>query len=145
MSRSCCSTSLNKKRVTCTVCGQTCLLVNRQTMLHQVQFPENQSISEGDYAFCANLDCHVAYFSGDIMIQKETLRVFQADEPAMLCYCFDVSRSTYRKALQSHTSETIKAFVVKQTKAKVCACESRNPSGRCCLTDFKRMEDEYDA
>jgi len=50
----------------------------------------------------------------------------------------------YRRALAEGTAEAIKAFVVQQTKEKLCACESRNPSGRCCLADFKRMEKAHD-
>jgi len=112
-------------------------------MLHQVKFPDNQHIPEDDYAFCANRDCSEAYFSDDHMIQKEILRAFQPNQTAMLCYCFDISKSAYRKSLQSNESGAIKAFIIQQTKGKLCACESRNPSGRCCLLDFKRMEDEY--
>jgi len=144
MSCCCCNTSSKKGRVNCPACDQIALSVNKQTMLHQVQFPDNQSIPKGDYAFCANKECHVGYFSAVNMIPKSLLRAFQANQPAMLCHCFDVSESAYRTALQSGSFEAIKAFVVQQTKAKVCACESRNPSGRCCLVSFKQMEKGYD-
>ena len=30
-------------------------------------------------------------------------------------------------------------FVKRETKSKSCACETRNPSGRCCLSDFKTI------
>ena len=113
-------------------------------MLHQVQFPDNQSIPEGDYAFCANRDCAGGYFSISDMIPKASLRVFRYDQEAMLCYCFDISEPTYRAALGDGTAETMKAFVVQQTKEGVCACESRNPSGRCCLASFKQMEKAHD-
>ncbi len=112
-------------------------------MLHQVQSPDNQHIPEDDYAFCANMDCHLGYFSASHVFPKDKLRAFQPNQTAMLCYCFDISQSDYSKALQSNESEAMKAFVVQQTKDQLCACESRNPSGRCCLVDFKRMEDEY--
>lgn len=141
----CCDIKPKKGRLVCPACAQHCFSVSRQTMLHQVQFPDNQGIPKGDYAFCTNLDCHVAYFSDDNIIQKEKLRAFQPNRTAMLCYCFAISKSAYRKALQSDVSEKIKAFVVQQTKAKVCACESRNPSGRCCLVSFKQMEKHYDS
>ena len=139
----CCDAKPKKGRSDCPECGQNPLPVSRQTMLHQIQFPDNQHIPEGDYAFCANNGCPVAYFSNHNMIQKEKLRAFQPNQTAMLCYCFDVSKSAYRKALKSNVSGEIKAFIVQQTKDKLCACEFWNPSGRCCLVDFKRMEDEY--
>jgi len=34
------------------------------------------------------------------------------------------------------SDKRLKDFVVEQTKADVCACDIRNPSGRCCLKDF---------
>jgi len=60
----------------------------------------------------------------------------------MLCHCFDIAESTYRNALADGTAEATKAFVVQQTKDGLCACESRNPSGRCCLASFRPMEKE---
>ncbi|MDQ6957466.1 MAG: hypothetical protein Q9M21_09760, partial [Mariprofundaceae bacterium] len=69
---------------------------------------------------------------------------FHADHPVMLCHCFDISQSDYSKALQSKESGAMKAFVIQQTKDKLCACESRNPSGRCCLADFRQMEKAHD-
>lgn len=61
----------------------------------------------------------------------------------MLCYCFDVSVSHYQSALEAGISKPIKTFVVEQTKSGFCACKTSNPSGRCCLADFKRLEKNY--
>ena len=35
-------------------------------------------------------------------------------------------------------SSKTKEFVMAQTKAQNCACEIRNPSGKCCLVDFPK-------
>jgi len=141
----CCDVKEKKGRVVCPACDQQCFSVSRQTMLHQVQFPDNQSMPKGDYAFCANRDCNTGYFSASDMIPKTSLRAFQSNQEATLCHCFDVSKSAYHTALQAGASEAIKTFVVQQTKEKLCACESRNPSGRCCLVSFKQMEKAYDS
>jgi len=141
----CCSNTGSKKgRQDCPECGNPCLSVMHQVMLQQVQFPDNQSIPEGDYAFCANRGCTTGYFSASTMISKSILRAFQAGDEAMLCYCFDISESVYRMALADGTAKAIKDFVVQQTKEGLCACESRNPSGRCCLANFRQMEKNYD-
>jgi len=47
--------------------------------------------------------------------------------------------------LANGSALAIKAFVIQQTKEGLCACESRNPSGRCCLADFRRLEQEHQA
>jgi len=145
MSCSCCNTDTKKGRLVCSGCGKNAFSVSRQTMLHQVQSPDNQNMVEGDYAFCANRDCNTGYFSASDMIPKTSLRAFQSNQDAMLCHCFDISEADYRTALEASSFEAIKAFVVQQTKDKLCACESRNPSGRCCLVSFKQMEKAYDS
>ncbi len=60
----------------------------------------------------------------------------------MLCYCFDIPEEDYREAMRNETGEEIRAFVVRQTAGKRCACDIRNPSGRCCLADFQRLMEE---
>ncbi|MDQ6987535.1 MAG: hypothetical protein Q9M25_07020 [Mariprofundaceae bacterium] len=144
MAYSCCLQATKKGRLTCPECGQSCFSVSRQTMLHQVQFPNNQRLLAGDYAFCPNNDCRAGYFSISDMIPKVALRAFQSAQDTMLCHCFDISESIYRAALLKGTAKAMKAFVVRQTKDELCACESRNPSGRCCLAAFKQMGKNYD-
>ncbi len=144
MSCACCNTTTKKTRMSCPACGQNCFPVSRQTILHQVQSPDNQRITDGDYAYCANRECNVGYFSAFDSIPKTSLRAFQSGQSAMLCHCFDISESVYRAALDDGTAKAIKAFVVQQTKEGLCACESRNPSGRCCLASFKQMEKAHD-
>ncbi len=144
MSCDCCNSTTKKPRAICSACGQNCFPVSRQTMLHQVQFPDNQDIAEGDYSCCASPDCNTGYFSISDMISKTRLRAFQPGRQAMLCHCFDISEAVYQAALDDGTAKAIKAFVVQQTKEKLCACESRNPSGRCCLASFKQMEKAHE-
>jgi len=133
-----------KRRMACPLCAQNALPVSRQTMVHQVQFPDNQSLPADDYGFCSNKDCTTGYFSSATVIPKTQLRAFHPDQTAMLCHCFDISEFAYRAALADGTAQDVKAFVIQQTKENLCACESRNPSGRCCLADFKRMEKAHD-
>jgi len=144
MSCACCQTNTKKGRLACPACAQRCVPVSRQTMLHQVQFPRNQNLTEGDYAFCPNHDCIAGYVSPSAMIPKTYMRAFQPGKTAMLCHCFDISEAAYRTALAGGTAAATKDFVVQQTKAGLCSCESRNPSGRCCLASFRQMEKAHD-
>lgn len=137
---SCCAETPPSKRRDCPECGKSCLPVKMQTMFHQIQSPDNQRIVEDDYAYCPNQACPVGYFSASSLIPKLKLRAYQNGPQALLCHCFDVSQPVYQTAIQAGTHETIKAFVVQQTKVGNCACEIRNPSGRCCLADFTRLE-----
>jgi len=134
----CCDNkSIQKKREQCPSCQSVSLAVSMRTLLHHVKFPENQSLPNEHYFYCANEGCEVVYFSDNHNIARDLLR-----EPIqhMLCYCFDISKPTYRAALNDNQAEIIKNFVVQQTQAGLCACEARNLSGRCCLAGFKKME-----
>jgi hypothetical protein len=50
----------------------------------------------------------------------------------LLCYCFGISREDFKR------DPGLRDFVVAKTKAGECSCETKNPSGRCCLKDFPK-------
>ncbi len=50
----------------------------------------------------------------------------------LICYCYGLSKEDFQR------NPTTKAFVIAQTKAGMCSCDTRNPSGRCCLKDFPK-------
>ena len=136
---SCCSTSDNNKTPTgkhrCPVDGETCGQVSILTILHHLKAPWSWHAKQQNYFFCDAPDCEVIYFGEDSsVIYKSDLRtlvgVKENSVDAPLCYCFGVSKA------DATQTPAAKAFVVQQTKTKQCACETRNPSGQCCLKDF---------
>ena len=141
----CCAETVSKKTFqNCPRCGVSCKSVEMNTLFHNVKFPENQAIEKSDYYYCPSASCYIGYFSScGPIIPKRHLRAKQEIEKGWLCYCYDISKAQYRDALSSHTSETIKNFVIEQTKSGSCACGIRNPSGQCCLSNFKKMEKDH--
>ena len=121
----------------CPVDGEVYSEVSAQTIIHHLSKPWNWDDQGESFYFCDAPDCDVIYFSATgRIITQDQLRtaVGQKDcsESATLCYCFGVTRGAYLK------DQRIKAYVVDQTRKQTCACDSRNPSGRCCLKDFPR-------
>lgn len=117
--------------------GQAYAQVAASTLLHHLQQPWLQSLKDQRYYFCDDPDCEVVYFGeDDSVINKSQLRtrvgIKENDPDALICYCFGISRQ------QAETCPEAKAFVIEQTRQSVCACETRNPSGRCCLKDFPK-------
>jgi hypothetical protein len=63
---------------------------------------------------------------------------------------FDIDVARYLSALSTNKSEAFKGFVIKseafkgfviqRTKSGECACQIKNPSGHCCLAQFKHLE-----
>ena len=139
----CCSKPSKKPSQACPHCGIECKPVTMRTVYQQTRFPENQQLVTDSYYFCPSRHCSSAYFSSTgNSIAKSLLITQQAIQNDMLCYCFDISSACYRSALQTHTADAIKNFVIQRTKLAECACEIRNPSGQCCLAKFKQLEKE---
>ena len=121
----------------CPQCGAKCRSVNVDTMLHQLQRPWARPLDGGPYFFCAVPGCDLVYFSpggGQFSLAdlRQPVGQKQTGDERLLCYCFGVRLQDYR------VNPEVRDFVVAQTKAGVCACASRNPSGRCCLVDFSK-------
>ncbi|MDH5183349.1 MAG: hypothetical protein OEX12_05605 [Gammaproteobacteria bacterium] len=132
-----CATPAQRKRA-CPVDGSFATEVKVETLLHHLKAPWAQTLTEQKYYFCDNPDCAVVYFGEDGTLFSLTeirgsVGQKQSGPDKLLCYCFGVSQGEYLR------DPAIKDFVVAQTKAGSCACDSRNPSGRCCLKDFPKL------
>ena len=141
----CCSVEKQKiVKDQCPACDVIGKSVAAATMHQQIRYPDNLSIPDATFYYCASPDCEVGYFANNgITFQKSQLREQKKIASGWLCYCFDISKADYRIALQNNKADDIKNFVIKQTKMDSCTCTTRNPSGQCCLADFKRFEKDY--
>ncbi|MDX8378339.1 MAG: hypothetical protein R8L53_09995 [Mariprofundales bacterium] len=139
-----CYTTQRGKKHACPSCKQACLPVTKRTVLHHLQRPYHQTAWGDDFYHCVNVKCSLRYFSASMMIADDQIRQQPSPSTAMLCYCFDVSQDVYHDALVADDSAVIKNFILQQTHEGLCACDVRNPSGRCCLAAFKQMENQYD-
>jgi len=140
MSDCCSSNTLTKnhpKKHTCPMDGKQHTEVPYNTVLHHIKQPWKSPPKEQPYYFCDDPDCNVVYFGLDnATIEKEQLRtvvgIKEKSEQALICYCYGVSKK------EAQTNSHAKEFVMEQTKNSLCACATRNPSGRCCLKDFPK-------
>lgn len=142
---SCDSNSDEKKssprKFTCPVNNEEYVSVSVKTILHHLKSPwekeQHIELGEEQYYFCTDPECDVIYFGlNGSVITKSELRTLvgikEKDEEALICYCFGVSKAAAKKVPE------IKKFVTQKTKENLCACDTRNPSGRCCLKDFPK-------
>ncbi|GAB6034836.1 putative iron-sulfur cluster-binding metallochaperone [Galenea microaerophila] len=140
---SCCSSNgctrsqTAPSKLTCPLNGKAYRTVPKQTLLHHLKAPWRLTpeLLDEPFAFCENPECEVIYFNakGQIFTQQDIRTPVghkSIADDALICYCFGVDRKTAR------SQPEVKEYVVQQTKSHLCACESRNPSGRCCLKDF---------
>jgi len=139
----CCSGNTCSSSKSCPKCHKQAKSVALQTIFHQLKFPDVLNVEEGEYYFCSDDNCLIAYFTAaDKLIYKQQLSVFAKENSRKLCYCFNIDKAFYVDAVVNNKAETIKQFVIQKTKAGLCACAIKNPSGRCCLADFKKLTDD---
>lgn len=97
------------------------------------------------YYFCQAPGCDVVYFPldpqaplfrrGDLIVRvgsKETA------DPIPVCYCFGFTRKDIQREIAETGDSTIADRISAEVKAGTCACEVKNPSGKCCLGDVAR-------
>ena len=136
MSACCASTSpahRKKDTHTCPVDGKEYAAVSEQTVLQHLRKPWKWQTRP--MYFCSTPDCPVVYFGKDgSTLEQNALRttvgIKNHTDQAVICYCFGITRA---EALQE---PGLKDYVVSQTGKHLCACEIRNPSGKCCLKNF---------
>lgn len=119
----------------CPANGKDGLSVPFATIWHHLKAPWNMKDEGQDWYFCDDPACETAYFALDgSQISKTELRpqmAVKGDADGLVCFCYGVNA-------EAATNPAIKSFVVEQTKLKNCACDKRNPSGRCCLKNFPK-------
>jgi len=98
------------------------------------------------YYFCEARDCDVVYFALDPqapIFRRDDLLVRvgvkEESDPIPVCYCFGFTR----KDIENEIVETGRSTVAERISAEVnqgnCACEVKNPSGKCCLGNVARV------
>lgn len=141
----CCTSSsrgdAHPKRHRCPVNGREYLEVSARTIIHHINEAWNWRQTAYRYYFCDDPSCEVVYFGDDSStILKSQLRtkvgLKETSGDASLCYCFGVSKRDFQ------SNPATRDFVVAQTKAGQCSCDTSNPSGRCCLKDFPKPPPE---
>jgi hypothetical protein len=97
------------------------------------------------YYFCDSSDCEVVYFPldsqapsfrrGDLMVRVGAKEIV---DPLPVCYCFGFTRQDIWDEICSTGKSTVAERITAEVEAGRCACEVKNPSGKCCLGDITR-------
>jgi hypothetical protein len=102
-----------------------------------------------EYYFCDSVDCDVIYFPSnpaaplfrraDLLVR---VGIKEAEDPIPVCYCFGFTRKDIADEIERTGRSTVVGKIKAEVKAGNCACEVKNPSGRCCLGDIVRIVQE---
>ena len=104
------------------------------------------------YYFCEDPSCDVVYFpwqSEAPTFGKSDLGVRvgakEKSDPIPVCYCFGVTRKDIQEEIQQSGKSTFVARIKAEVQRGNCACEVKNPSGKCCLGTVTRAVQEVRA
>ena len=129
----------------CPVCMVRGFQVSSRTVFHHILPQQLSRISDDQYFFCNSSECNVVYFSKigdhfetrDLREQVSIKASHLEDFP--ICYCFGFYRSDIRNV--SFTKAGPVSEIVRNLIARrLCDCEIRNPSSRCCLAEILGVE-----
>lgn len=106
-------------------------------------------MSDAPYYFCEAKDCDVVYFCASpqmpVFRRKDLLvrvGVKETEDPIPVCYCFGFTRKDIENEIIETGSSTIAGRIAGEVKSGNCACEVKNPSGKCCLGNVARVSQE---
>lgn len=131
-----CTTGLpNRHR--CPANGLEYAEVSVRTITHHIKAPWSWVPTASRYFFCDDPACNVVYFGDDdstipLSQLRTRIGIKEKSDDSPLCYCFGIRNADLQR------DPAIRDFVVGQTQAGRCSCETSNPSGRCCLKDFPK-------
>lgn len=119
--------------------------VSRKTILLMLKPELLDTAMSANYSFCPARDCPVVYFEdeGDNQFTVDDLRIRVGlkvkDDPIPLCYCFGFEEHDIRAEIARTGSTTIPERVSKLIREGLCACDTRNPAGVCCLGEVNKV------
>lgn len=139
MSGACCSTEpFDPKR--CPHSGGAGRAVEWSTLAAHstLALPQRQQV-----ALCLDPDCDVVYFGDrDLELRLDevhTVPGFKTGQDGLVCYCFLHRDSEIEREVRTTGRSAIAESIRNQIVNKSCACEVRNPSGRCCLGEVEAV------
>jgi hypothetical protein len=104
------------------------------------------------YYFCEDPNCDVVYFPWQPeapVFRKADLCVRvglkEKSDPVPVCYCFGVTRKDIEEELRQTGQSSFAQRIKAEVQAGHCACEVKNPSGKCCLGNVTRAVKEAQA
>lgn len=119
--------------------------VLRKTVLLMLKPGLLNAATSASYRFCAANDCPVVYFEdeGSRQFTVDDLRIRVGlkvkEDPIPLCYCFGFEECDIRDEISRTGTTTIPARVASLIREGLCACDSRNPVGVCCLGEITNV------
>ncbi len=94
-----------------------------------------------EFRLCRDAECEIVYFgSAGTVLAADDLNVqagFKSGSDGLVCYCFAHRKADIARQLRESGATDIFDSITREVQAGNCACEVRNPSGKCCLGEVQ--------
>ena len=130
----------------CPRCGATGRPVGSATVLAILKPEHARRLPDVQRRICDTRDCAVLYYAADgTFLEKSAAAVRvgfkETSDPVTLCYCFGFTLADVRGQVAEEGRCDIPERIASEIQAGRCACEWKNPSGRCCLGEVRAAVD----
>ena len=96
-----------------------------------------------DFFYCQTSDCEVIYFKLNEIIKQEHLikevGLKEWANPKTVCYCFNWTKEKISDEVNKLGKTNAIGDISEKMNSIGCDCEHKNPSGKCCLKDVKKI------
>lgn len=142
----CCSIPASGDTSICKECstkGKSVKEITLKSVVKESKY-EDIKIFNGFY-FCETPNCKVVYFDNEqqVYLYKEDVRVRvgikETENPIPVCYCFGWTSERIFNQIKRFGYSTAVQEISAKVKAGECACDIKNPSGRCCLGEVNKI------
>lgn len=132
----------------CPACQTRTTSVPTTTLLHLLEPPQAREVNpEQAYGVCRERSCPLLYFSSDHRqtwkpSDVRTLVGFKQprDAPSHpVCYCFGYIEENIAEEIKATGKSKVVEWITKRVQNEECACEYKNPLGRCCLGNLREV------
>jgi len=142
----CCSIQ-PKWKERCPICKNEAKGVLSKTLNALLKDEAKQRVDalEG-FSLCKTSKCTVVYFRGSEILTQEDVNVSigfkDSAKVKNYCYCFGWTKDRIAEDIKINGKSGAIEDIQSKMKTIGCACEVKNPSGKCCQADVKELIDK---
>lgn len=142
-----CCTPQPKGKASCPLCYREAKGVLSKTLEALLTTGTKEKLNSLDgFSYCKTSTCKAIYFRGDEVLTQDDLKVsvgLKNDAPIKnYCYCFGWSKEKIEQDIKDNGISTAIEDIKSKMNSIGCSCEVKNPSGKCCMVDVKKVVKE---
>jgi len=133
--------------IVCPICKNKADKVSAITVKSLVKEDYQKQLSSiEDFYFCKTSNCEVIYFKGNDLIKQQDFKIEVGlkdwSKNNTICYCFDWTKDKVLEQLKQEGKTNVVEDISSKMNDIGCSCDTKNPSGKCCLKEVKELVKE---